>query len=274
MRRLAAVAVLAIVPAAFAAAQPMSEAAKSRVRSEVQAAVDVIVAASRAADVDGCLARMSTSPGSRFSDGETVYESLEAQRAIYKDVFARIRSQDLQLDRQEIDVLSADLAAYTGKGHFTSSYKTGETTPRRAFAWTFLWRREKGGWRIVHGHQSLGATSGAPAAASAAANPITGPRYLYIEEFEIPTGTAPSDAIAESSSWVRDLRKTGEYRDVRLLIHNTGPAFSLYIMMEPNSWQALETGANKFLAARPDILGQPLKWARHSDNLLTEVPVP
>jgi len=61
---------------------------------------------------------------------------------------------------------------------------------------------------------------------------------------------------------------------VRLFIHNTGPAFSLYIMMEPKSWQAIETGADKFLAARPDILGKPLKWARHSDNLLSEVPVP
>ena len=151
MRRLAAVAVLALVPVPFAQAQSTSEVATNRVRSEVQAAVDTIVAASRAADVDGCLARISTSPGSRFADGETVYDSLEAQRATYKDVFARIRSQDLELDRQEIHVLSPDLAACTGRGSFTSTYKTGETTPRRAFAWTFLWGREDGRWRIVHG---------------------------------------------------------------------------------------------------------------------------
>lgn len=274
MRRPAAVAVLSIVLATLAAAQPMSEAATKRVRSEVQAAVDAIVAASRAADVDGCLARISTSPGSRFADGETVYESLEAQRAIYKDVFARIRSQDLHLDRQEITVLSPDLAAYTGKGRFTSTYKTGETSPRRAFAWTFLWRRESGQWRIVHDHQSLGAPSEAASAPSGAANVLTGPHYLHIEEFEIPTGTAPSDTVAEASGWVRDLRNTGEYRGVCLFIHNTGPAFSLYIMMEPKSWLAIETGADKFLAARPDILGKPLRWARHSENLLSEVPVP
>lgn len=103
---------------------------------------------------------------------------------------------------------------------------------------------------------------------------VTGSNYLYIEEFEIPTGTAPNDAIAEASGWVRDLRKTGEYRNVRLYMHNTGPALAVYILMEPKSWQALETGADKFFAARPDILGQPLKWARHSDNLLSEVPVP
>lgn len=216
----------------------------------------------------------SKSPGFRIADGEAVYDDFETARSTYKDVFARIRSQDVELGSQDVFVLAPDLAAYTGKGSFTSTYKTGETTPRRAFTWTFLWRRENGRWKIVRAHQSLGAPSEAPATASAAANPITGPRYLYIEEFEIPTGTAPSDAIAESASWVGDLRKTEEYRDVRLYIHNTGPAFSLYIMMEPKSWQALETGANKFLAARPDILGKPLKWARHSDNLLSEVPVP
>jgi hypothetical protein len=102
---------------------------------------------------------------------------------------------------------------------------------------------------------------------------ITGTNYLYIEEFEIPAGIAPNDAIAEASQWTRDIRKTGEYKNVRLFIHNTGPVFALYVMAEPNNWQAIETGANKFFAARPDIMAKPIRWGRHSDNLLSEIRV-
>jgi uncharacterized protein (TIGR02246 family) len=159
MRRLAVAVVLAIVPAPLAHAQSLSEEAKTRVRSEVQAAVDALAASARAADLEGCLASLSTSSGSRFADGETVYESLAAQRAAYRDAFARMRSQDLLIDGQDILVLSPELAAYTGRGSFTSTCKTGETTPRRAFAWTFLWSRENGRWKIIHGHQSLEAPS-------------------------------------------------------------------------------------------------------------------
>jgi hypothetical protein len=103
--------------------------------------------------------------------------------------------------------------------------------------------------------------------------PIVGPDYLYIEEFEITRGMVPNDAIAEASDWVRGMRNTGEFRSVKLYIHNTGPRFALYILAEPNSWQALETGFEKFFAARPDIMSSPLPWGLHSDNLLSEIPV-
>ncbi len=102
---------------------------------------------------------------------------------------------------------------------------------------------------------------------------VIGENYLYIEELEIAPGTVPNEAIAELSDWVRARRGTGEYKSVRLYIHNTGPRFALYILMEPNSWQAIETGAEKWFEAMPDIMDQPFVWGKHSDNLLAEIPV-
>jgi hypothetical protein len=111
------------------------------------------------------------------------------------------------------------------------------------------------------------------AVAQEASSPITGPDYLYIEEFEIATNTVPNDAIAELSGWVRDLRKTGEFKGVRLYIHNTGPRYALYILAEPKNWQSIETGFEKFFAANPGIMSEPYKFGRHTDNLLNEIPV-
>ena len=104
-------------------------------------------------------------------------------------------------------------------------------------------------------------------------NPITGSNYLYIEELEIGFGMVANEAIAEAQGWVKTMRETGEYKSVRLFIHNTGPRFALYILAEPNNWQSIETGAEKWFAAHPELMSQPFKWGAHSDNLLSEISV-
>ena len=111
------------------------------------------------------------------------------------------------------------------------------------------------------------------AVAQETSSPITGPDYLYIEEFEIAPNTVPNDAIAEATGWVRGYRETGEFKSVRLYIHNTGPKFAIYILVEPKNWQSIETGFEKFLAANPELMSKPWKFGRHTDNLLSEIPV-
>jgi hypothetical protein len=101
---------------------------------------------------------------------------------------------------------------------------------------------------------------------------ITG-NYLYIEEFEIAPGQVPNEAVAEISEWVGIMRETGEFKSVKLYMHNTGPRFALYILAEPNSWQAIETGYEKLFEAIPDLMDRPYKFGKHSDNLLSEIPV-
>jgi hypothetical protein len=96
---------------------------------------------------------------------------------------------------------------------------------------------------------------------------------MVIEEFEIPAGVTASAAIEESSQSIRVLRKTGDFKSARLFMHSWGPKFALYVILEPNSWQALKTGSDKLFAARPETRAAPFKWASHSDNIVTEVPV-
>jgi hypothetical protein len=96
---------------------------------------------------------------------------------------------------------------------------------------------------------------------------------LLIGKFDIAEGRSLNDVIAEASQWVRDLRATGEFKSVRLYMHDWGPELAVYILHEPNSWQAIKTGYNKFFAARPDLMTGPFRWAGHSDNILSEIPV-
>jgi len=97
--------------------------------------------------------------------------------------------------------------------------------------------------------------------------------YLYIEEFEIAPGQVPNQAIAMGSDVVRIMRETGEFKSVKLYWHHTGPRLALYILAEPNSWQAIETGFAKMFEAMPDFMDEPYTFGMHSDNLLSEIPV-
>ena len=96
---------------------------------------------------------------------------------------------------------------------------------------------------------------------------------MLIERFDIAPGRPVSEAIEEASGWVREMRRTGEYNSVKLYVHNYGPELAVYVITEPKSWQALKNGEEKFFAARPELMTTPFRWAGHSDNILTEVPV-
>jgi hypothetical protein len=102
--------------------------------------------------------------------------------------------------------------------------------------------------------------------------PLIGENYLYIEEFEISPGVTTNKAIAEGKDWVRGMRKTGEFKSVKLYIHNTGPRYAIYVLAEPKNWQSIETGFEKFIGSRPDFTDMPV-WFTHSDNVVSEIPV-
>jgi hypothetical protein len=103
-------------------------------------------------------------------------------------------------------------------------------------------------------------------------SPVIGENYLSMEEFEIGPGMTMNKAIAEGKDWVRGMRKTGDFKSVKLYIHNTGPRLAIYIFAEPKNWQSIETGFAKFIATMPDFGDRPV-WFTHNDNLVSEIPV-
>jgi hypothetical protein len=100
--------------------------------------------------------------------------------------------------------------------------------------------------------------------------PAAGTNYLYILEYELGDRLSPREYFAEAVKLAKAIRATGEYKSVRVFNHNTGPHLSVYVFVEPKSWQAIETGANKWIEST-GALDKPWIWKSHSDNLLTEL---
>ena len=106
-----------------------------------------------------------------------------------------------------------------------------------------------------------------------AQQPETGAvNYLYIQELELGDRMTPNEYFSEATKLAKAIRATGEYKTVRVFNHNTGPNLSVYIFMEPKSWQAIETGASKWIESA-GLLDKPWLWKSHSDNVLTELSV-
>lgn len=145
-----------VVASAANAGQPVSEAEKSKVRTEIETAVKVMVAGANAVDVERTLASASSSPDFRMADNGTIYGSREATLAAFRPDFASLRSQDIRISEQHVAVPSHDLAVYTSRGTFTSTNKSGKTSPSTPFAWTILWAREGTQWKMLNIHQSFG----------------------------------------------------------------------------------------------------------------------
>jgi len=97
-------------------------------------------------------------------------------------------------------------------------------------------------------------------------------QYLYIEKFTVPAGRTISDALDEGREWVKAMRGTGDFKNVRLYFHHTGPEVAIYILAEPKNWAAIESGFEKVIE-QMQVMEKPFNWAGHGDNLLSEVQV-
>ena len=154
MKFVALVGTLCLVSGASVVAQ-VTEAEASKIRVEIEAAVQAVVAGANAVDVEKTFASCSTSGEFRMADNGALYGSREATLAAFRAGFGPLRSQDIRIPEHQVVVLSRDLAMYTSLGTFTTIDKSGQASPARQFAWTALWRREGAQWRMVNVHQSF-----------------------------------------------------------------------------------------------------------------------
>lgn len=148
----------ALVLASCTTAGPqLSNGERSKVGGEIDATVQALVAAASAVDLDKTFAHFSSSsPDFRVADNGTIYAGRDALLAAYREVYGKLRSQDIRIADHHVTVLSRDLAVYTARGTFTATDKSGKTSPLTPFAWTFLWRREGTQWKAFNAHQSFG----------------------------------------------------------------------------------------------------------------------
>jgi uncharacterized protein (TIGR02246 family) len=122
-------------------------------RGDVNAVVRRIITAANRVNLEGVLAEFS--PNAEMFDNGMRYANMSDVRAAYAPVFRGLRSQDIRVEKSSTVMASPTLAVYTASGTFTATDTSGAVSPRRGFAWTFVFDNADGTWKAVSAHQSI-----------------------------------------------------------------------------------------------------------------------
>lgn len=91
--------------------------------------------------------------GSFIRDGELLMTRKDVLD-VFKEAYARLQKQDIEVGRQNVIVLSHDIALLIGEGTSSATTTDGRTFSSR-WAETVVYVRVDNEWKVLHAHQSL-----------------------------------------------------------------------------------------------------------------------
>lgn len=110
-----------------------------------------LVSAAEQLDAERLLGFFAEDPG-LIDDGAVVPYDALAKRV--RGAFSKLDGQRIQWHPAKTSVLSRDVVVMTIGGRTTVLGPAGDTTWSRPVAWTEVWVRRDGEWKLLHAHQS------------------------------------------------------------------------------------------------------------------------
>lgn len=143
--------------AVSAACQPAAEFDPNDpdVIAAIEAVVDDVVEGSRNVDADRVLAAAEGEGELTFITGDVMLTGLDYIRERFRDTYAGLERQTQTQVERRVRVLSPDVAIVISISEGTYTDKAGWTSELVGIGHTVVLVREKGEWRIRHGHQSI-----------------------------------------------------------------------------------------------------------------------
>jgi ketosteroid isomerase-like protein len=149
--------VLSLMLLTLAACQPpateLTEEQKAQITAEVRQLDTEFWNAWREADWDRGMAFYYDSPDFVWAADGIVTMGLDKLEALRPD-FANVASQTFTFMTTRLVVMASDAVSMTALGTWTQTDTTGVTGPPEDFAWTAVWVRRDGEWKIHLVHMS------------------------------------------------------------------------------------------------------------------------
>jgi hypothetical protein len=154
LRLILAVFTLTVLAACQPATTELTEEQKAEIAAEVTGRLDALWEELKQPDVDQLLTFTSQALGS-FSVSDGVFtEWSPASDSMMRAALAEWEDQVLTVSETRTVVLSPDVVYTMRVGTDSVTLKSGEASPTRPWAWTSIWVRRDGEWRIMYGHDS------------------------------------------------------------------------------------------------------------------------
>ena len=145
-----------LIGAAACAPAPaeLSDVDRQAVHDEVAAELASFWEVWSQTDFDRGMALYDDHPDFSFASEGTMWRSRAVVDSIFRPVFGDMQSQDLEFEETHIVVLGHNYAYSAQRGTGSQTLADGTVTPSIPFAFTMVWVRSNGAWKVRFAHHS------------------------------------------------------------------------------------------------------------------------
>ena len=134
-------------------AQVLTTQTKDKITAEVAAVFDKSIAAGEKLDTKAIAENVNDSLKTGFIDNGHYINTFDEMMVGVAKGMSGLEYQKMNVTTKKITVLSEKHVLLTACGDFTAKITDGKVISGK-FAWTFVYSKIKGNWKIIHSHMS------------------------------------------------------------------------------------------------------------------------
>jgi SnoaL-like domain len=126
------------------------------IQEEVAEASNRFISVTETMDIEGVEVLVSEHPHFVFASNGSLFGPRQyVLDEVLPNWATSAQSQDIEVERSTITVLSEDVAIQSLAGQVTAIQPSGTVTPSQRFVSTIVWHKTDAGWQLLHIHESL-----------------------------------------------------------------------------------------------------------------------
>ena len=133
--------------------QELTNNQKEKIISEITALFEQNIKAAESLDSKGLNGSVNDTLKTGFIDNGKFFNSFDEVMKSFNERIKGVKSQKFSISNKKITVLTDDAALLTASGNFSVALDDGRTFTG-GFAWTFVYSKLNGNWKIIHSHMS------------------------------------------------------------------------------------------------------------------------
>jgi hypothetical protein len=124
-----------------------------KIENEIALIFDKSIKVGEKLDVAGISENINDSLKTGFIDNGFYFKSFEELMVGFKSGIQGLEYQKMNIDTKKITVLSENNVLLTAHGNYSAKVVDGRILTGK-FAWTFVYSRINGKWKVIHSHMS------------------------------------------------------------------------------------------------------------------------
>lgn len=133
--------------------QGFSDPSVDEIKNEISKIFEKSIESGENLDIKGISENIYDSLKTGFIDNGSYFNSFEELMVGFKSGIQGLESQKMNIDTKKITVLSENYALLTAHGDYSAKVVDGRILTGK-FAWTFVYAKINGKWKVIHSHMS------------------------------------------------------------------------------------------------------------------------